>query len=175
MIDIILYLGLVMTRKSSILAVASSLGMAAVVMFSGGSVSAQEKTSYVGPSIGFGSGNTVYGINAKFKVADDISVRPFIQFGNRSEGPVSASLTLYGASATYDFNLPQSEFKPYAGVGFLGATASVSVPGASVSGTGSGIYLEVGSDYNISDTIALNANYKFRDGGYLSVGGAYRF
>jgi Outer membrane protein beta-barrel domain len=164
-----------MIYKSSILAVISSMATAAIVMCSVSSVSAQEKTSYVGPSIGFGSGDAVYGVNAKFKVADDISVRPFIQFGNRSAGSVNATLTLYGASASYDFTLPQSEFKPYAGVGYIGATASVSVPGANFSGSSSGIYFEVGSDYNISDTIALNANYKFRDGGYLSVGGAYRF
>lgn len=160
-----------MFDKSSIFAATSAAIASACVLMCAGSVTAQEKTTYVGPSIGFGSGVTVFGVNGKFKVADSISVRPFVQFGSVS----SVSITYYGASATYDFSFPQSEFQPYAGVGFLGATASASFAGTSVSASTSGLYFEVGTDYNISDTIALNANYKFRDGGYLSLGGGYRF
>ncbi len=137
--------------------------------------SSSSKKNYVGPTIGFGNNITVYGVTSKFAVSDNISVRPFFQFGSGSSGPVSANVTLFGTTATYDFSLPQSDFSPYAGIGYLSASATVSVPGASFSGTGSGIYFEVGSDYNVSDSIAINANYKFRDGGYLSIGGGYRF
>ncbi len=170
-----LYPDLVMFRKFSILAAASSVCTAALVLLSVGGAIAQEKTTYVGPSIGFSNGTTLYGINAKFKVADSISVRPFVQFANRSYGPVSASLTFYGASASYDFNIPSSDFNPYAGIGYLGATGSASYQGITYSATDSGVYFEIGTDYNISDTIALNANYKFKDNGYFSFGGAYRF
>ncbi|WP_310481848.1 outer membrane beta-barrel protein [Chamaesiphon sp. VAR_48_metabat_403] len=163
-----------MSSKKSIFAVASLL-TASCVLLSAGGASAQEKTSYVGPSIGFSNGTTLFGINAKIKVADSISVRPFVQFGSRSIGPVNGNVTFYGASATYDFSLPSTQFAPYAGVGYLGATASVSFQGQSASGSDSSIYFEVGSDYNVTDSIAINANYKFKDNGFFSVGGAYRF
>ncbi|WP_373542172.1 outer membrane beta-barrel protein [Chamaesiphon sp.] len=163
-----------MSHKISILAAAAAVSTAALVLLAGGAI-AQEKTSYVGPSIGFSDGDTLYGVNAKFKVSDNISVRPFIQFANRSVGPVSASVTLYGASASYDFSLPSTDFSPYAGIGYLAATGSASFQGITYSATDSGIYFEVGTDYNISETIALNANYKFKDDGYFSFGGAYRF
>jgi opacity protein-like surface antigen len=163
-----------MSSKKSIFAVASLLTVSCVLLSAGGA-SAQEKTTYVGPSIGFSNGTTLYGVNAKFKVADSISVRPFVQFASRSVGPVSATLTFYGASATYDFSLPSTQFAPYAGIGYLGATASASFQGASASASDSSIYFEAGSDYNISDSIALNANYKFKDNGFFSFGGAYRF
>ena len=164
-----------MSSKKSIFAVASCLLTASCVLLSAGGASAQEKTSYVGPSIGFSNGTTLFGINAKVKVADSISIRPFVQFGSRSVGPVSATVTFYGASATYDFSLPSTQFAPYAGVGYLGATASASFQGSSASASDSSIYFEVGSDYNITDSIAVNANYKFKDNGFLSIGGAYRF
>ena len=171
----ILHPDLVMSRKSSVLAASASVCTTALVLLAAGGAIAQEKTSYVGPSIGFSSGETLYGVNAKVKVSDNISVRPFLQFASRSYGPVSASITFYGASASYDFSLPRSDFNPYAGLGYLGATGSVSYQGTTYSATDSGIYFEIGTDYNISDTIALNANYKFKDSGYFSFGGAYRF
>jgi opacity protein-like surface antigen len=165
-----------MSSKFSIFTAASCLLTASCVLVSAGGVNAQEKTTYVGPSIGFSNGTTLYGVNAKFKVADNISVRPFVQFSSRSFGSVNATVTFYGASATYDFSLPSSGgFAPYAGIGYLGATASVSGPGGSLSGSDSSIYFEAGSDYNITDSIALNANYKFKDNGFFSFGGAYRF
>jgi Outer membrane protein beta-barrel domain len=172
----ILHPDLDMSRKSSILATAAAVCTAALVLLSAGGATAQEKTTYVGPSIGFSNGDTFYGVNAKFKISDNISVRPFVQFASRSFGPVSASLTVAGASASYDFSLPSSDFNPYAGLGYLSSTGSASYQGITYSAPGgSGIYFEVGTDYNISDIIALNANYKFRDGGYFSFGGAYRF
>ena len=160
-----------MTRKFSILATVSSSLTAALLLSSVSSAIAQEKTSYVGPSIGFSGGETLYGINGKVKVADSISIRPFLQFSSRDYGPVNASITLYGAAATYDFSLPSSGFNPYAGIGYLGATGSASFQGITYSATDSGVYFEVGSDYSISDSIALNANYKFKDSGYFSFGG----
>ncbi len=137
--------------------------------------SSSSKKNYVGPIIGFGNNITVYGVTSKFAVSDNISVRPFFQFGTGSSGPVTGSISLFGATATYDFGFPQSEFSPYAGIGYLSGSVTASVPGTTISGTGSGIYFEVGTDYNVSDSIVVNANYKFRDGGYLSIGGGYRF
>ncbi len=50
------------------------------------------------------------------------------------------------------------------GIGYLGVTGSASFQGVTYSATDSGVYFEVGSDYNITDSIALNANYKSKDG-----------
>jgi opacity protein-like surface antigen len=164
-----------MFSKFSIFTAASCLVTASCVLGSASGATAQEKTTYVGPSIGFSNGTTLYGVNAKFKVADNISVRPFVQFSSRSFGAANVTVTFYGASATYDFSLPSTQFAPYAGIGYLGATASASFQGQSASASDSSIYFEAGSDYNITDSIALNANYKFKDNGFFSFGGAYRF
>jgi outer membrane protein W len=80
--------------------------------------------------------------------------------------------TLIGVSGTYDFKLPQSEITPYAGIGVAGA--SLSGNGFTYSG-GSGVYIEAGADYNISDSFVANANYKFNSLGYFSIGAGYRF
>ena len=169
-----------MFHKSSIFTATSAAIVSACLLLGVGSATAQEKTSYVGPSIGINnSGNILYGVNAKFKVADSISVRPYIQFLSKSFGDgFNASATYYGVSATYDFSIPQSNFQPYAGIGYFGTNLSGSGSVGSTASTSvdSGIYLELGSDYNISDVIALNVNYKSRNGGgYFSFGGAYRF
>jgi opacity protein-like surface antigen len=165
-----------MSSKFSIFTAASCLLAASCVLVSAGGVHAQEKTTYVGLSLSSISGTTFYGVNSKFKIADSISARPFIQFASASSGSTTATLALYGASATYDFSLPSTQFAPYAGVGYAGASVSVSGPNGSGSANlGSGIYFEAGTDYNITDSIALNANYKFKDNGYFSFGGAYRF
>jgi opacity protein-like surface antigen len=142
--------------------------------------SAPSKANYVGVSLGFGDVGTLYGINSKFGISDSISLRPFVQFGSRtvSNGFASAnlSLTAFGASATYDLNIPNSEFRPYAGIGYASISGTVSAGGQSFSGGSSGIYGEVGSDYNLSESIVVNANYKFLSGGgFFNIGGGFRF
>jgi opacity protein-like surface antigen len=166
-----------MFSKSSVVTATSAIFTATFVLLSvGGASASEQKNNYVGPTIGFSSGTTLYGVVSKFKVADSFSLRPFIQFASASSGPSSATVTIYGASATYDFNLPNSGFNPYAGVGYAGGSVSYNTPGSSGSfNLGSGIYFEAGADYHATDSIAINANYKFKDGGYLSIGGGYRF
>jgi opacity protein-like surface antigen len=119
-----------------------------------------EKQNYIGPQVNFLNGTTGFGANSRFGIADNISVRPFIGF--------ASSVTYFGASATYDFNLdnpgqPSSGFTPYAGVGFIGDNIS------------STVFLELGSDYNLSENIVLNANYRFRDRGFFSIGAGFKF
>lgn len=130
------------------------------------------KKNYVGPTISLGSGATLFGVNSKFGATDNISVRPFFQFASVD----GASVSFYGASATYDFVSPQSTmFTPYAGLGYIGVTVSA----GSFSGSGSGLYGEVGADYNASDSIVLNTSYRSilsaGGGGYFSIGGGLKF
>jgi opacity protein-like surface antigen len=113
------------------------------------------KKNYAGLTIAFSgfSGDTYYGVTSKFGVADNISIRPFLIM-NDLDG------IGFGGAATYDFSIPKSEFSPYIGIGTY---------------TMGGVYGELGVDYNLSENIVINANYKFKDLGNLLITGGYRF
>jgi opacity protein-like surface antigen len=155
----------------------SSVLVVTIAVLSATSAMAQPSNkNYIGPSIGFGSAGggstTLFGVNSKFGVADSISVRPYVQFGSVA----GIGITSYGATATYDFNIPQSDFAPYAGIGYGGVSASAG--GQSVSG--GGLALEFGADYHVNDSVALNASYRILNisGGSAStfnIGGGFKF
>jgi hypothetical protein len=129
------------------------------------------KKNYIGPAVTFTSGATGIGATSRFGVADNISIRPFATFYSN----YGVSVTAVGASATYDFNLDDGSganpFTPYGGIGFYGVSASAS----GFTGNSSGVYFEVGADYDATESITLNVNHRFREGGYTSVGGGFRF
>jgi hypothetical protein len=58
---------------------------------------AQFAQSSIGPSIEFGNGQTVFGVDSKFGIRENLSLRPFIYFPNAG--------TKFGTALTYDFNL----------------------------------------------------------------------
>jgi opacity protein-like surface antigen len=155
----------------------SSVLVATIAVISATGATAQSaKKNYIGPSIGFGSAGggsaTLFGVNSKFGVADSVSIRPYAQFG--SVGGVS--ITSYGATATYDFNLPQSELTPYAGIGYGGVSASA----GGQSGSGGGLAIEFGADYNVNDSVALNASYRILNisgasASTFNIGGGFKF
>ncbi len=152
--------------KSSIIAATSSILTAAMILLSVSSASAAEdKQNYVAPSIGFVNSSTLYGINAKFGLAENIALRPFIQYKNSGTGTGTA----YGASVTYNFQIPNSRFIPYLGLG----AAEVTTTGSS-SGSG-GVYFEGGVDYNASESFVINANYKSASSTWINIGAGYRF
>jgi opacity protein-like surface antigen len=154
-----------MSCKSYISAATASLLTAVLVAISATGAIAGEEKSYVGPIISPGFGATLFGVAAKFPVAENISARPFFQFASQG----GASLSYYGASATYDFKIPNSEFKPYAGIGLAGISVSAGGFGGA---SAAGIYFDLGTDYAISDSIVLNAAYR---GGLFSIGAGYQF
>jgi hypothetical protein len=152
--------------KSSIFAATSSILTAALILLSVGSSSAAEdKQNYAAPSIGFVNGTTLYGINAKFGLAENVSLRPFIQSKNSGTGTGTA----YGTSVTYNFKIPSSGLIPYLGIG----AAEITTTGTA-SGNG-GIYFEGGVDYNASDNFVINANYKSASSTWINIGAGYRF
>lgn len=147
-----------------------------------------DKKNYVGITVGSILNIPAYGINAKFGIADNISVRPFIQFAKVPDsilnlegerGAVSISGFLYGLSATYDFNVPNSPLAPYAGIGLANASGTYvnNNPGSRDGGSSftSPVYVELGADYKLTDEVVINANYKFQDLGFFSFGAGYRF
>lgn len=153
---------------------------------------------YIAPSISFGQqlnaslgGQTIpgtgatltaYGVTGKIEVADNISVRPFFTVGSGSSptisvagftGSVNYSSTTYGVAGTYDYKIPNSDFTPYGGAGFYSNSVNTSIT-PNILGVGttnqSGLYFEAGVDYQVSDSIILNANYKSINGLGIAVG-----
>ena len=62
--------------------------------------SAQLNQMSIGPSVEFGNGQTVFGVDSKFGIRENLSLRPFIYFPNGG--------TKFGTALTYDFNLTNS-------------------------------------------------------------------
>jgi hypothetical protein len=60
-------------------------------------VSAQSSQMSIGPSLEFGNGQTVFGVDSKFGISDNLSLRPFVYFPN--------SGTKFGTALTYDLPL----------------------------------------------------------------------
>ena len=95
----------------------------------------------IGPSVTFGSGSSVFGIDSKIGVADHIALRPFIAFPSGG--------TNYGASLTYDWDLRQS---PVSITPFVGLGAKFQSVNQTTQTTG---FAQVGADLDVSDSVAL--------------------
>jgi hypothetical protein len=107
---------------------------------------AQTSKNTVGPSLLIGSGNTSVGVDAKFGVSDNLSIRPFIFF--------PSSGTTFGTSLTYDFDTSSSS--KFQITPFLGGGVSV---GSSNSGGNSTTttYFTGGADFGVTDSVDLKA------------------
>ncbi len=101
----------------------------------------------VGPSLAIGGGQTSIGIDSKFGLSDNISVRPFIYFPSGG--------TYFGSGLTYDFNLANTGNKVQI-TPFLGGLVSIGTGGSSVNNTTT-FGLLGGADFDVTDTIQLKA------------------
>ena len=102
--------------------------------------------SSVGPSLAIGNGTTSIGIDSKFGISDNISIRPAVYFPQGG--------TAFGASLTYDFDVSRSsklQITPYLGGGVL--VTSANGGGASRTDT----FFTGGADFGVSDAIDLKA------------------
>ena len=97
--------------------------------------------NYIAPSVTFGGGSSLFGVDSKFGIADNVSLRPFITF--------PSGRTELGSSITYDFDLRQASFPitPFIGLGLGFETGN-----SNNTTTG---FAQVGADFNVSDSIAL--------------------
>jgi hypothetical protein len=98
----------------------------------------------IGPSISLGGGATI-GVDSRFGISENLSLRPFIYFGNGG--------TDFGTALTYDINLrtanSSNKFSPFIGGAVDIATGSnTSVTTAS---------LVAGTEYELTETIQLKA------------------
>jgi hypothetical protein len=99
----------------------------------------------VGPSLLIGNGTTAIGVDSKFGVSENLSIRPAVYFRD--------GLTAFGASLTYDFDVSRSskfQFTPYLGGG-------VSILSANGGGSRTDTFFTGGADFGISDSIDLKA------------------
>jgi hypothetical protein len=107
---------------------------------------AQTKPSQIAPSFSFGGGTTVFGVDSRFPVSQNLSLRPSVRFP-------SGGLVV-GASATYDFDTyGDYRLEPYVGAGLNVYTGDNNNNGANVTG-----YLIGGADYALSDQFALKGS-----------------
>jgi opacity protein-like surface antigen len=112
---------------------------------------AQYRPIQIGPSVSFGGNSTVFGIDSRFPISQEFSLRPSIRFPT---GGVA-----FGAAATYDFNLARSgdrQLEPYVGAGFNVNTGDNTNNGANISG-----YAIGGVDYSLTDQFALKGSVTF--------------
>jgi opacity protein-like surface antigen len=121
----------------------------------------------IGPSVRLGNGNTIFSIDGKFGVADNISLRPYVAFPSGG--------TNFGTSLTYDFDLRQSAtpITPFIGAGVDIGTNNNG--GASVT-TG---FAQVGADFNINEQFALlgavNIPFNSNSSTNVTLGAGLRF
>lgn len=107
---------------------------------------AQMGRSTIGPSLAIGGGQTSVGIDSKFGVSDNVSVRPFVYFPSGG--------TFFGSALTYDFNLTNMGSRVQI-TPFLGGAVSIGTGGINNSTT---VGLVGGADFDVTDTIQLKAS-----------------
>lgn len=139
-----------MNKFLSILAIASVAALAVQLPSQ-----ASPRKSYVGPRIVLGSGLTSIEAAGRFPIADNFSVRPHIGFSSLG--------TTFGADATYDFTIPDSKITPYAGVGFQ------------TGGVSSGITGGIGADFELNESMVLNAELSLINGVGIGIGVGFQF
>ena len=101
--------------------------------------------SSIGPSVLFGNGQTAIGIDSKFGISENLSLRPFVYFAN--------SGTDFGTALTYDLPLRNTDNNILI-TPFVGASIDVSTGGNSITTAG----LVAGADLDLSDSLRLKAS-----------------
>jgi hypothetical protein len=98
----------------------------------------------VGPSLAIGNGQTTIGIDSKFGVSDNLSLRPFIYFPSGG--------TTFGSGLTYDFNLTNTGNKVQI-TPFVGGSVFIN----SGAGSNTTVAFVGGADFDITDSVQLKA------------------
>jgi hypothetical protein len=111
---------------------------------------AQTKPNQIAPSVSFGGSTTVFGVDSRFPVAPNISIRPTIRFPSGG--------IVIGTSAPYDFDNygMDSRLEPYLGAGLNVYTGDNNNNGANVTG-----YAIAGADYSLNDKFTLKGSIAF--------------
>ncbi len=123
----------------------------------------------IGPSIGFGAGQTVLGVDSKFGLSDNLSLRPFVYFPNGG--------TNFGTALTYDLNLnsnPDSlQLTP-----FVGASVDFNTTnGDSITSFGlvGGVDLDLTDSIRLKGAIIIPIDNDRGQSNTVTVGAGFRF
>ncbi|NJR32916.1 MAG: hypothetical protein HC778_09095 [Chamaesiphon sp. CSU_1_12] len=129
----------------------------------------QVRQSSIGPSVLFGNGQTAIGVDSKFSLSDNISLRPFIYFPSNG--------TDFGTALTYDIPLRNNDsslvITPFVG----GSVDYNSSNGNNVTT----VSLVGGADVDLSDSLRLKGSLIVPlstdrgQGTGISVGAGFRF
>jgi hypothetical protein len=107
---------------------------------------AQPRPRQIAPSISVGGGRSIFGVDSRFPVTQNLSIRPSVRFPNGG--------VVLGTSATYDFDTyGDSRLEPYVGAGFNLYTGDNNNNGANLSG-----YAIGGADYSLTDQFTLKGS-----------------
>lgn len=106
---------------------------------------AEPLRSSIGPSVLFGNGQAAIGIDSKFGISDNLSLRPFIYF--------ASSGTDFGTALTYDFPLRNTENNIVI-TPFVGASLDINTGANSITTAG----LVGGADFDLSESLRLKAS-----------------
>jgi hypothetical protein len=123
----------------------------------------------IGPSVGFGAGQTIFGIDSKFGLSNNLSLRPFVYFPSGG--------TNYGTALTYDLNLsnnPDSlQLTP-----FVGASVDFNnTNGNTITSFGlvGGVDLDLTDSIRLKGAIIIPFNNDRGQSNTVTVGAGFRF
>jgi opacity protein-like surface antigen len=150
------------------------ISLALISLSAGAAQAGSDKNdSFLGPIVTFVNGQTTVGIGGKLHITNSIAVRPSYSFANLS----GSGVTVAGGSATYEFDIQNSPFTPFAGVG----VNSYNSDNGGKPETSIAPFVQVGVDIVATDSIAITADVKVPItsgvplGTVVSIGGGYRF
>jgi opacity protein-like surface antigen len=109
-------------------------------------IRAEVTQNTVGPSLMIGNGTTSIGIDSRFGISENLSIRPFVFIPENG--------TVFGSSLTYEFESSRAskfQMTPYLGGGV--AIASTRNAG----GSSTNVFFNGGADFKVTDSIDLKA------------------
>jgi hypothetical protein len=131
-------------------------------------VQAQTKPNQIAPSVSFGGGTSVFGVDSRFPVTQNLSIRPSVRFPSGG--------IVFGTSVTYDFDPygMNRQLEPYVGAGLNVYTGDNNNNGANLTG-----YVIGGTDYSLNDQFALKGSltipFKSEYSTDITLGVGYKF
>jgi hypothetical protein len=117
----------------------------AVALGMGAPARAEMGKNTIGPSLAIGGGQTAIGIDSKFGISDNLSLRPFVYFPSNN--------TTFGSALTYDFNLTNTGNKVQI-TPFLGGAVNIGTGGSS---NNTVVSFVGGADFDVTDSVQLRA------------------
>jgi hypothetical protein len=154
--------------KNKIIALVTLLSSMATIGMSMPASAQVVNQSSIGPSVLFGNGQSAIGIDSKFPLSDNFSLRPFIYFPN--------SGTDFGTALTYDITLRNTDstlqITPFVGGSVDVNTGSNSVTTVSLVG---GADLDLSESIRLKGSVIVPLSTDRGQGTGIAIGAGFRF